>query len=77
MLSSVLHGKRAIHIIIIIIKVFVKLREILATHKELAGRLQELVVKTEKHDDAISAIFEVIRQLTAPPLQKPKQPIGF
>jgi hypothetical protein len=77
MLSSVLHGKRAIHINIIIIKVFLKLREILASHKELALRLQELEMKTEKHDDAISAIFEAIRQLMAPPLQKPKQPIGF
>ncbi len=77
MLSSVLHGKRAIHINILIIKVFVKLREILATHKELAQRLQELEVKIEKHDDAINAIFEAIRQLMAPPLQKPKRPIGF
>ena len=42
MLSSVLHGKRAIHINILIIKVFVKLREILTTHKKLAQRLQEL-----------------------------------
>jgi phage regulator Rha-like protein len=77
MLSSVLHGKRAIHINILIIKVFVKLREILATHKELAQRLQELEVKIEKHDEAISAIFEAIRQLMAPPLEKPKRPIGF
>ena len=77
MLSSVLHGKRAIHINILIIKVFVKLREILATHKELAQRLQELEVKIEKHDDAISAIFEAIRQLMAPPPEKLKRPIGF
>jgi phage regulator Rha-like protein len=76
MLSSILHGKRAIHINILIIKVFVKLREILATHKELAERLQELEVKIEKHDDATREIFEAIRQLMLPP-DKPKRRIGF
>jgi len=77
MLSSVLHGKRAIHINILIIKAFVKLRKILANHKELSLRLKELEMRIEKHDDAIGAIFEAIRQLMAPPLEKPKRPIGF
>ena len=76
MLSSVLHGKRAIRTNILIIKVFVKLREILANHKELGLRLKELEMRIEKHDDAISAIFEAINQLMAPP-EKPKRPIGF
>ena len=76
MLSSVLHGKRAILINILIIKVFVKLREIMANHKELALRLKELEMRIEKHDDAISAIFEAIRQLMLPP-EKPKRRIGF
>ncbi len=76
MLSSVLRGERAIHINILIIKVFVKLREILTNHKELALRLKELEMRIDKHDDAISAIFEAIRQLMAPP-EKPKRPIGF
>ena len=76
MLSSVLHGKRAIHINILLIKVFVKLREILANHKELALRLKELELRISKHDDSISAIFDAIRQLMAPP-EKPKRPIGF
>ncbi len=76
MLSSVLHGKRAILINILIIKVFVKLRDILANHKELALRIKELEMRIEKHDDAISAIFEAIRQLMLPP-EKPKRRIGF
>jgi hypothetical protein len=76
MLSSVLHGKRAILINILIIRVFVKLREIMANHKELALRLKELEMRIEKHDDAISAIFEAIRQLMLPP-EKPKRRIGF
>ena len=49
---------------------FVKLREIMANHKELALRLKELEMRIEKHDDAISAIFEAIRQLMLPP-EKP------
>jgi len=76
MLSSVLHGKRAIQINILIIKVFVKLRKILAKHKELSLRLKELEMRIDRHDDAISAMFETIRQLTALP-EKPKHPIGF
>jgi ORF6N domain len=76
MLSSVLHGKRAIHMNILIFKVFVKLREILANHRELALRLKELEMRIEKHDDAISAIFEAIWQVMLPP-EKLKRPIGF
>jgi len=76
MLSSVLHGKRAIRINILIIKVFLKLREILASHKKLALRLKELEMRIDKHDETITAIFEAIRQLMTPP-EKPKRPIGF
>ncbi|MGA7159675.1 MAG: ORF6N domain-containing protein [Bacteroidota bacterium] len=76
MLSSVLHGKRAIRINILIIKVFVKLREILTNHKKLALRLKELEMRVDKHDDTIMAIFDAIRQLMAPP-ERPKRPIGF
>jgi ORF6N domain len=76
MISSILHSKRAIHINILIIKVFVKLREILTNHKELALRLKELEMRINQHDDSISAIFEAIRQLMVPP-EKPKRPIGF
>lgn len=77
MLATVLHSERAIDVNIAIIRTFVKLREILSTHKELAFKLKQLELKTEKHDEEIQTIFEAIRQLMAPPLQKPKQPIGF
>ena len=77
MLSSVLNSKRAIQVNIAIMRAFVKLREILSTHKELAHKLSELEHKIEKHDTEIQAIFEAIRQLMAPPPEPPKRRIGF
>ncbi|MDI6794173.1 MAG: ORF6N domain-containing protein [bacterium] len=76
MLSSVLKSKRAIQVNVAIMRVFVKLRETLSAHKELAQKLSELERKFEKHDTQIQTIFEAIRQLMAPP-EKPKPPIGF
>ena len=77
MLASVLNSERAIKISIAIIKTFVKLREIISTHKELAYKLAELEHKIGRHDEDIQAIFEVIRKLMAPPPVKPKPQIGF
>ena len=76
MLSTVLNSERAIHVNIVIMRAFVKLREILSMHKELAHKLNELERKTEKHDIEIRSIFEAIRQLMSP-LEKPKGKIGF
>jgi len=76
MLSSVLRSPRAVHVNIQIMRAFVKLREILSTHKELASKLKHLETKVEKHDEEIQEIFEAIRRLMAPP-EKPKRPIGF
>ena len=76
MLSSVLNSKRAIEMNIAIMRVFVKLRETLATHKELSQKLSDLEQRIEGHDEQIQAIFEAIRQLMAPPDKKVKK-IGF
>ncbi len=76
MLSSVLRSQRAIHVNIEIIRAFVKLREILSTHKELAFKLKQLETKVERHDEELQTIFEAIRQLMSIP-EKPKRPIGF
>ena len=76
MLSGVLHSKRAVQVNIAIMRAFVKLRDIIATHKELAFKLKELENKFERHDTEIQAIFDVIRQLMAPPVP-PKPKIGF
>ena len=76
MLSSVLRSKKAIQVNIAIMRVFVRLKEIISTHKELAHKLDLLERKIEKHDEEIRGIFEAIRQLMAPP-ERPKRRIGF
>jgi phage regulator Rha-like protein len=76
MLASVLNSQRAIEASIFVVQAFVKLREILSTHKELAQKLKELEYKIETHDEQITAIFEAINQLLAPP-PAPKRKIGF
>lgn len=76
MLSGVLRSRRAIQVNIAIMRTFVKLRETLATHRELGAKLRELERKIEKHDADIQAVFEAIRQLMVPP-EKPQRRIGF
>jgi hypothetical protein len=81
MLSSVLNSARAIAVNIEIMRVFVRLRELLATNKELAARLDELERRVSRklssHDQAIVGILDAIRQLMAPPPESKKRPIGF
>lgn len=74
MLSSVLRSKRAVHVNVEIMRAFVKLREILATHKDLARKLEEL---EKKYDEQFAVVFQAIRQLMAPPEPPPKRRIGF
>jgi hypothetical protein len=67
MLSSVLNSERAIQVNIAIMRVFVRLREMMATHKELAFKLIEMEERLEGHDEQIQNIFEAIRRLKTPP----------
>ena len=76
MLSSVLNSERAIEVNIAIMRVFVRLREMMATHKELAFKLIELEERLEGHDEQIQNIFEAIQQLMTPP-DPPRKRIGF
>jgi hypothetical protein len=76
MLSSVLNSERAIEVNIAIMRVFVRLREMMATHKELAFKLIELEERLEGHDEQIQSIFEAIRQLMTPP-ETSRRRIGF
>ena len=76
MLSAVLNSKRAVTMSILIIKAFVRLRELLSTHSDLARKLQELERKYESHDHQIRAVFDALRELMAQP-EKPKYTIGF
>jgi hypothetical protein len=76
MLSTVLNSETAIQVNIAIMRAFVKLREMLSTHKELAHKLEQLEKKIERHDEEIGSIFEAIRLLMAAPEPKEKK-IGF
>jgi len=76
MVASVLNSPAAVKSSILVVRAFVRLREILADNKELAQKLKELELKTETHDEQISAIFNAInRLLTPPPVTKKK--MGF
>jgi len=76
MLSSVLNSKRAIQVNIVIMRAFVKLREMLSTHRDVLRKVEELERKYQKHDAQITAIFDAIRKLieTSP---RPRRRIGF
>jgi hypothetical protein len=73
MLSSVLKSERAVHVNIEIMRAFVRLRELVATNKDLARRLDAL---DKKYDTQFKAVFDAIRQLMAPSA-KPRRSIGF
>ena len=84
MLSSVLNSKRAIQVNIASMRAFVRLREILLTHKNLAAKIASLELKYKNHDMRLSeydkhimAIFEAIKKLMAPTPEKPRRIIGF
>lgn len=77
MLSSVLRSERAVQVNIVIMRAFVKLREILATHKELAQKLDALEKRYENHDIQIKAVFDAIRKLIETPIVRPARRIGF
>jgi len=78
--ANVLNSPRAIAMGVYVVRAFVKLRELLASNRELARRLDELEDRIEKklaaHDEAITAILSAIRQLMNPPASK-RRPIGF
>ena len=77
MLSTVLNSERAIEVNIAIMRAFVRLREIMSTHKDLACKLAELERKLGEHDEKFAVVFEAIRQLMAPPVARAKPRIGF
>jgi hypothetical protein len=70
MLSSVLRSKRAAQVNVAIMRTFVKLREILATHKDLARKVVE-------HDRQIAVLLDTVQKLLAAPDPPKKNPIGY
>ncbi len=76
MLSSVLRSRRAIRVNIAIMRAFVRLREALSVHKELAAKLADLERRIAGHDESIRTLFEAVRQLMAPAVPR-RRPVGF
>ena len=77
MLSSVLTSKRAIELNILIIRAFVRLREYLATHKDLARKLEDVERTQQEHGAHIQQIYDYIQTLLEPAPEHPKRRIGF
>lgn len=76
MLSSVLNSQRAIQMNILIIRAFVRLRQLLATHRDLAAKIQELEAEQKQHSSIILAVVKEIKRLKDSPLRR-KPRIGF
>ena len=83
MAATILNSARAVEMSVYVVRAFVKLREVLASNKELAQKLDQLERKLQTHDQAIVGILNTIRKLMAPPPPSappppPKgRPIGF
>jgi hypothetical protein len=74
MLSSVLRSPRAVAVNIEIMRAFVRLRQMLFSHADLARKVEAL---ENKYDSQFKVVFDALRQLMQPPEEKPKRAIGF
>ena len=74
MLSSVLHSKRAVDVNIEIMRTFVRFRQMIASHADLARRLDEL---EQKYDKQFAVVFDAIRQLMEPPTDAQRREMGY
>ncbi len=73
MLSSVLHSPRAVRVNVEIMRAFVRIRRMLASHEDLARKLAEM---ERRYDAQFKVVFDAIRELMAP-LPPRRRPIGF
>lgn len=73
MLASLLNSQRAVEVSVFVVRAFVKLREMLASHRDLARRLDDL---EKKYDSQFRVVFDAIRELMSPPAPSRRR-IGF
>ena len=76
MAATVLNSQRAIEMSVFVVRAFVKLREVLATHRELSVKLAELEHRMDTHDRAIQQLFNAIKKLMQP-VAPVRRRIGF
>ena len=77
MLSSVLNSDRAVQMNILIVRAFIQMRDLLATHKDLAARMEKLEATQKHHGSAIAIVVDEIKKLKTPPAKPPTRRIGF
>jgi ORF6N domain-containing protein len=76
MAATVLNSERAIEMSVFVVRAFVRLRESMASNRKIAGKLEELESRLEKHDTAIQDIIDAIKELMTP-AESPRGKIGF
>ena len=77
MVASVLNSQRAIDASVNVVRAFVRLREMLVGHKELAAKLVELENHLTEHDEQFRVVFEALKRLLEADDERPKKKIGF
>ncbi len=76
MAATVLNSERAVQMSVFVVRAFVRLREMLATNRRLAGKIDELENRLETHDSEIQDLIEAIKELMLPE-EAPRKRIGF
>jgi hypothetical protein len=81
MAATVLKSSRAVQMSVLVVRAFVRLRQILVEHRDLAQRIEalerEFVHKTAEHEAHIAKIYEILNDLMNPPAPPKKGRIGF
>ena len=77
MLASVLKSQKAIQMNIAIVRAFIKLRELLATHKDLVLEIEKIKKEQKGQNQRIQTIIDIISRMINPPVKENAEPIGF
>jgi hypothetical protein len=77
MLATVLHSNIAVQASVRVVRAFIRLREMVATNAQLAGKLKELESRLGSHDKAIADLFAALKRLIEPPEPPKRREIGF
>jgi len=77
MAAMVLNSSQAVQMSVLVIRAFVRMRDVLATTETMARRLAEIEKKLLTHDVALRELYQKIRPLLLPPPEKPRRKIGF
>jgi ORF6N domain len=77
MLASVLGSPLAVEVSLAVVRTFIRLRKLLATHEDLARRLEQLEWRQSEQDDRVQYVFDTVQHLIDVPADAPKRAIGF